>query len=74
MNDQERAGSSRPGDLGNEVVTEIRAREFRKVEVRDIDRGFVCATLGVTQEVWSDPPIDNRGIACWRIHVRTRAL
>jgi hypothetical protein len=74
MNDQERAGSSRPGDLGAEVVAEIRAREFRDVEVRELDRGFACAPLGVTQEVWSDPPIDNRGVACWRVHVRTRAL
>ena len=74
MNDQERAGSSRPGDLGDEVVAEIRAREFRDIEVRDLERGFVGAPLGVTQEVWSDPPIDNRGIPCWRVHVRTRAL
>ena len=64
------------GDLGFEVVTEVKERrEFRDDGIRERERGFVCHPLGVTQEIWSDSPVYDRGAPpAWRVHVRTHVL
>jgi len=60
--------------LGDKVVAEVVAREFGEENVERRPGGYRCHRLGLTQEIWADPPVDSRGVTSWRVQVRTTAL